>query len=79
LFDYVDYTPLHNLVGTPSVSLPLGMTAEGVPIGSLFSGAQGSDEMLLALAAEIEEAAPWADRWPPAVPALAGTGKLQFA
>lgn len=69
LFDYVDYTPLHNLVGTPSLSLPLGMTAEGVPVGSLFSGGQGSDEMLLTLAAQIEEAAPWADRWPPVVPA----------
>jgi amidase len=77
LFDYVDYTPLHNLVGTPSVSLPLGMTASGLPIGSLFSGAHGSDELLLALAAEIEEAAPWADRWPPAVPALARAQPLQ--
>lgn len=71
LFDYVDYTPIHNLVGTPSLSLPLGMTADGLPIGSLFSAAHGSDELLLALAAELEEAAPWADRWPPAVSALA--------
>ena len=67
LFDYVDYTPLHNLVGTPSVSLPLGMTA-GLPIGSLFSAAHGCDELLLSLAGELEEAAPWADRWPPVVP-----------
>jgi amidase len=79
LFDYVDYTPLHNLVGTPSVSLPLGMTAEGVPIGSLFSAAQGSDEMLLTLAAEIEEAAPWADRWPPVVPVRGEASGLQLA
>nr|WP_246359970.1 amidase family protein [Stakelama sediminis] len=68
LFDYVDYTPLHNLVGTPSVSLPLGMTQEGVPIGSLFSGAHGSDDLLLMLAAQLEAAAPWADRWPAMVP-----------
>jgi amidase len=65
LFDYVDYTPLHNLVGTPSVSLPLGMTAGGLPIGSLFSAAHGSDDLLLSLSAEIEQAAPWAERWPP--------------
>jgi amidase len=71
LFDYVDYTPIHNLLGVPSVTLPLGMTADGLPVGSLFSAAQGQDELLLTLAAEIEAAAPWADRWPPAVPAAA--------
>ena len=79
LFDYVDYTPLHNLVGTPSVSLPLGMTADGLPIGSMLSAAHGSDELLLALAAEIEEAAPWADRWPPVAPSLAEARPLQSA
>ncbi len=65
LFDYVDYTPLQNMVGTPSVSLPLGMAGD-LPIGVMFSAAQGRDELLLTLAAELEEAAPWADRWPPA-------------
>ncbi len=74
MFDYVDYTPLHNLVGTPSVSLPLGMTAGGLPIGSLFSAAHGSDDLLLALAAQIEDASPWAELWPPAVAAVAGLG-----
>ena len=77
LFDYVDYTPLHNLVGAPSVSLPLGITKDGLPIGSLFSAAQGADELLLALAAQIEQAAPWADRWPPAAPVLADLRRLQ--
>lgn len=77
LFDYVDYTPLHNLVGAPSVSLPLGMSADGLPIGSLFSAGHGSDELLLALAAELEEAAPWADRWPPAAASLADVRRLQ--
>lgn len=66
LFDYIGYTPLHNLTGTPSVSLPLGMTADGLPVGSMFSAAQGADELLLALATDLEEAAPWAGRWPPA-------------
>ncbi len=77
LFDYVDYTPLHNLIGAPSVSLPLGMSADGLPIGSLFSGAHGSDDLLLALAAEIEDAAPWADRWPPGALAPADRRRLQ--
>lgn len=62
LFDWIDYTPVHNMTGTPSVSLPLGASADGLPIGALFSAAHGADETLLALAAELEEAAPWRDR-----------------
>lgn len=77
LFDYVDYTPLHNLLGAPSMSLPLGMSPDGLPIGALFSAAQGADELLLALAAQIEEAAPWADRWPPLAPPRADVRRLQ--
>lgn len=65
LFDYIDYTPTHNLLGLPSVSLPLGMTEDGLPVGSLFSAAYGRDETLISLASEIEAVAPWADRWPP--------------
>ena len=71
LFDHVDYTPIHNMLGLPSLTLPLGMTADGLPVGSLLSAAQGQDDLLLALAAEIEAAAPWADRWPPTVPGAA--------
>jgi amidase len=56
------------MLGVPSVTLPLGMTADGLPVGSLFSAAQGQDELLLTLAAQIEAVAPWADRWPPSVP-----------
>lgn len=65
MFDYVSYTPLHNLVGLPSISLPLGFSGEGLPIGSLLSAGRGQEPMLLALAAELEMAVPWADRWPP--------------
>jgi amidase len=68
LFDYVDYTPLQNMTGAPSMSLPVFTTDDGLPIGSMLSAAQGGDELLLALAAEIETAAPWADRWPAIVP-----------
>jgi len=69
LFDYVDYTPLHNMAGTPSITLPIFETEAGLPIGSMFSAAAGGDEILLMLAAEIETALPWRDRWPSIVPA----------
>jgi amidase len=69
LFDYVDYTPLQNMTGAPSITLPIFTTEGGLPIGSMLSTERGKDEMLLALSAEIEAAAPWAGRWPTIVPA----------
>ncbi len=65
MFDYVSYTPLHNMTGTPSMSVPLFATADDLPIGSMFSAARGGEETLLELAHELEQASPWAGRWPP--------------
>ncbi|HSX55786.1 MAG TPA: amidase family protein [Sphingomonas sp.] len=65
LFGYVNYTPLHNMTGTPSISLPLFPGESGLPVGAMFSAAQGGDELLLGLGEELEVASPWADRWPP--------------
>lgn len=65
LFDWMSYTPLQNLAGTPGISLPLSSTAEGLPVGTQFVADRGQEELLLALAFELEEAAPWRDRWPP--------------
>lgn len=65
LFSHVAYTPIHNMAGTPSVSLPLYTGADDLPVGALFSAAPGEDERLLQLAAELEAAQPWRDRWPP--------------
>lgn len=65
MFDYVSYTPLHNLTGLPAISLPLHPgDADGVPIGSMFAAARGRESLLLSLAFELEAAAPWAERWP---------------
>lgn len=65
MFDYVSYTPLHNLTGLPAISLPLHPgDVRGVPIGSMFAAARGQEPALLALAYELEAAAPWSGRWP---------------
>lgn len=64
MFDYIPYTPLHNLTGHPAISLPLNTTASGVPIGSMFSAGHGQDELLISLALELEAARPWAGIWP---------------
>lgn len=61
----VGYTPIHNVAGCPAMSLPLAWSDEGLPLGVHLSAAPGRDELLLALAFELEAARPWSDRWPP--------------
>lgn len=63
--EYVAYTPLQNAAGAPAISLPLGWSADGLPIGAHFSARRGDERTLLELAYELEEAAPWRDRHPP--------------
>jgi amidase len=63
VIDYVGYTPQHNAAGTPAMSVPLSMTASGLPIGSQFAARAGDERTLLELAYELEAARPWADRW----------------
>lgn len=64
MFEYVSYTPLHNMTGHPALSLPLVPAPDGAPIGSMFSAAHGGEATLLGLAYQLEEALPWRDRWP---------------
>jgi amidase len=64
MFDWIAYTPLQNMAGTPAISLPLFTSADGLPIGSMFAADRGQEDMLLALAYELEAALPWHARWP---------------
>jgi amidase len=62
---FTPFTALYNLTGQPAVSLPLGWTAEGLPIGMMLAGRPAGDAALLAVAAQVEDAAPWHHRRPP--------------
>lgn len=62
--DYVGYTPLQNVAGAPAMSVPLGWSSGGLPIGIHFSAAKGQERRLLELAYELEQARPWASRRP---------------
>lgn len=62
--DYVGYTPLQNVAGAPAMSVPLGWSSVGLPIGIHFSSSKGQEKRLLELAYELEQAQPWADRKP---------------
>ncbi|MEO0997223.1 MAG: amidase family protein [Pseudomonadota bacterium] len=61
---FAAYTPLHNVAGTPAISIPAGFD-DGLPLGVQIAAAQGREALLLELAYQLEEAAPWADRLPP--------------
>ncbi|HZF38766.1 MAG TPA: amidase family protein, partial [Blastocatellia bacterium] len=63
--DEVGYTPLHNAVGTPAMSVPLYWTRDGLPVGSQFAAWRGGEATLLGLAYELEEARPWTKKHPP--------------
>lgn len=64
MFDWVAYTPLQNMAGTPAIALPLFQSSDGLPIGSMFAADRAQEDVLLALAFELEAALPWAERWP---------------
>ncbi|MDB5493337.1 MAG: 6-aminohexanoate-cyclic-dimer hydrolase, partial [Phenylobacterium sp.] len=66
LKEYVGYTPLHNIAGAATMSVPLFWTEEALPIGTMFSARAGQERMLFELAYELEAAQPWAQRVPPA-------------
>ena len=67
---WVPYTQLANLTGRPAISLPLHWTATGLPLGVQLVGRLGADGDLLRLAAQLEEAQPWVQRYADLDPAL---------
>lgn len=60
----VPFTQLANLTGAPAMCVPLHVTADRLPLGVQFIGRMDDDALLLQLAAQLEQAAPWFDRLP---------------
>jgi amidase len=63
LLEYCAFTPMQNVTGAPAISLPLGMSASGLPIGVQFAADLGNERRLLELALALEEARPWPNVW----------------
>ena len=61
---FAPITPLQNITGQPAMSIPLFWNQDGLPIGSHFVGRFGDEATLFRLAAQLEEARPWANRRP---------------
>ncbi|MFK8001306.1 MAG: amidase [Polyangiales bacterium] len=62
IVEYCPFTFVQNVTGAPGISLPMGQSAKGLPLGVQFGGRAGDEATLLALATELEKAAPWAGR-----------------
>ncbi|MEB0112487.1 amidase [Variovorax sp. RTB1] len=53
----VELTCIAGLTGLPQVNLPLGRTAEGIPVGLSLIGSRGADRQLLKLAGQLSRIA----------------------
>ena len=58
------FTALFNITGQPAVSLPLHVSASGLPVGVQIVAGAFRDAQLIRVASQIEEADPWAGRFP---------------
>ena len=58
------FTVPFNVTGQPAISLPLYWNSQGLPIGIQLVAAYGREDVLFRVAAQLEHAQPWADKWP---------------
>jgi len=56
---FAPFTAIQNITGAPAISLPLGNTSEGMPMGVHFIAPYGQDKRLIELAYEMEMVKPW--------------------
>jgi len=64
VFGRIPFTPIGNLTGQPSVSLPLGQADDGMPLGVMLTAQTLREDLLLRVAAQLERALPWIQRRP---------------
>jgi amidase len=62
---FIPYTAQFNMTGQPAVTLPLHWTPGGLPVGVQLVAPYGREDLLVRVASQLEQAAPWAGRHPP--------------
>ena len=65
MISFIPYTGIYNLTGQPSANIPLYWTPQGLPLGTMFTTRFGDEATIFRLAAQLEQAQPWKDRYPP--------------
>jgi Asp-tRNA(Asn)/Glu-tRNA(Gln) amidotransferase A subunit family amidase len=65
IISFIPYTAQFNMTGQPAISLPLHSTPEGLPVGVQMVAAYGREDLLIRVASQLEEAAPWSGRHAP--------------
>ena len=63
--EFTPYTAIFNVTGQPAISLPLFHGDDGMPLCVQLAGRPAGEAELLSLAAQLEQAHPWAQRRPP--------------
>lgn len=64
ILEYGPFTAPFNISGDPAMSLPLGESRDGLPIGVQLVAGRGREDLLLQVAAQLEQAMPWRERTP---------------
>jgi amidase len=64
IYEYGPFTAAFNISGHPAISLPIGQSREGLPIGVQLVAGYGREDLLLRVAAQLEQAVPWHARLP---------------
>ena len=62
----VNYAALWNVAGNPAASVPVGFGRDGLPTAVQLVGRRDDETTILAVAAQLERAQPWAHHRPPA-------------
>ena len=64
VFAFSPFTVWFNLTGQPAMMLPIGRSAEHLPVAVQLVARHGGEATLFRLAAQLETARPWFDRRP---------------
>ncbi|HYC22379.1 MAG TPA: amidase family protein, partial [Candidatus Bathyarchaeia archaeon] len=62
---FMPWNPLFNLTGQPSIAVPAGFGADGLPLSVQLVGRPGAEDLLYSLAGQLETARPWSHHRPP--------------
>jgi len=62
---FMPWNPLFNVTGQPSIAVPAGFGADGLPLSVQLVGRPGAEDLLYSLAGQLETARPWAHHRPP--------------